>query len=57
MGDHRLITHFSVYPPPPLQSLIISMIILITIIIVVIVSITKFLNLIGSKQPYLIFIA
>ena len=42
MGDHRLITHFSVHSPPPLQSLIISMFIIITIIIVVIVSIETF---------------
>ena len=55
MGDHRLIVNtllFSPLPPaPPLQSLIISMIIIITIIIVAKVSITKFLNLIDSKQP------
>ena len=57
MEDHTLITHFSVQSPAALQSLIISMIIIISIIIVVIVSMTKFLNLIDSKQPYLIFIA
>ena len=61
MGDHRLIVSTllcSPLPPrspPPLQSLIISMIIIITIIIVAKVSITKFLNLIDSKQPYVIF--
>ena len=59
MGDHRLIVNTllcSPLPPaPPLQSLIISMIIIITIIIVAKVSITKFLNLIDSKQPYVIF--